>query len=410
MDIDKLRKTYPKLIAYMKTKGMHKNSYMDTERMIKKILSHEGEFSSYADYYQKYIDKDGLRAANPKFSHIRALIYRIWAFDEYDHYPNGFKFKPIIHPDTHYQALNDFFRSIVDKIVENEEVKMLAKQTITIERNMIIKFFLNALKKGASDFNNMTPEMITSFFVKDGRIIRGNSIASKINKLLRPFAESFPIINMLMKYIVKRRDVVTLTEIISDEEVKKAKELVNTSDSSNDICLRDKAVVATALYTGMRGSDIANLTLDSIDWGNDRINIIQSKTQQRLTLPLPPSLGNIIYDYIVNERPKDTDSRQLFFNSVDQSKGLVASNVTAITHAFMGKLCDEKYSSKGLRALRHRLASKLLETGTEPAVISSILGHVEPTTINKYLDMDIENLRSCSLDISMFPVDEEVYR
>lgn len=411
MNLDKLRKNYPKLIEYMKSAKMCTTTCNNTEKMIKDILSHKGEFSSYQEYYQKFIDEDGLNAksANMKFAAHRTLLYRIWAFDEYDHFPDGFKFSKIVHPDIEYQNLNEFFKSIVDKIVKNEEINLLTKDTINRERKIAIHFFLNAQNQGADNFNNITPNMVTSFFIKDGKIIRGNSSASILKKLLRAFVEEFPILKILLNYIATRKDVVHLTELISDNEIKKAKNVLN-SKNNEKISLRDKAVVAIALYTGMRGSDIANLTLDNIDWGNDRINISQSKTKQKLTLPLIPSLGNILYDYIVNERPKNTNSRKLFFNMKDQRKELKADNIAALTHTFMGKLCNKRYSSKGLRVLRHRLASKLLELGTEPAVISSILGHAEPRTLNKYIDLDIENLRSCALDVSIYPVAEEVYK
>ena len=49
-----------------------------------------------------------------------------------------------------------------------------------------------------------------------------------------------------------------------------------------------------AIYTGLRGCDIAGLTLDAIDWNRDFIYIRQQKTEIPLELPLTAIVGNAI--------------------------------------------------------------------------------------------------------------------
>ena len=53
----------------------------------------------------------------------------------------------------------------------------------------------------------------------------------------------------------------------------------------------------------------------------------------------------------------------------------------------------------GLHSFRHSLASRLLEKDTPVNVISNILGHVNSDSVKSYLQIDVEKLRQCSLEV-----------
>ena len=55
------------------------------------------------------------------------------------------------------------------------------------------------------------------------------------------------------------------------------------------------------------------------------------------------------------------------------------------------------------------MATTLLANEVASPVISSILGHSSPESLNPYIDADIEHLRDCSLSISDYPVRKEVF-
>jgi len=56
----------------------------------------------------------------------------------------------------------------------------------------------------------------------------------------------------------------------------------------------------------------------------------------------------------------------------------------------------------GPHALRHSLASVLLEENTPLPVISEVLGHTNTDTTSIYLKIDVTHLRHCALDVSEF--------
>lgn len=88
-------------------------------------------------------------------------------------------------------------------------------------------------------------------------------------------------------------------QVLTDEELENIKQLLNAGILS----LRDNAILHLLLYTGLRGIDIVQLKLQSIDWSRDCMKLVQSKTKTELELPLLPVVGNALYDYIITERP-----------------------------------------------------------------------------------------------------------
>ena len=56
----------------------------------------------------------------------------------------------------------------------------------------------------------------------------------------------------------------------------------------------------------------------------------------------------------------------------------------------------------GPHALRHSLASALLEENIPLSVISEVLGHTAMDSTSIYLKIDVNHLRHCALDVSEF--------
>ena len=181
------------------------------------------------------------------------------------------------------------------------------------------------------------------------------------------------------------------------------------NDNSN-LTLRDKAVISIAMYTGLRGSDIAKMTVDTIDFERDLITLEQSKTHQKLVLPLRAVVGNAVMEYLKKERPKEVKIQRLFTHLYDPEKPISPDVIGKIARRFFNKLGIRKGECQnGIRLFRRYLDTKLLRNGVTPRYISEIMGHVSPESLNPYIDADIVHLRECGIDISKYPVGEEAF-
>jgi integrase len=197
-------------------------------------------------------------------------------------------------------------------------------------------------------------------------------------------------------------------QYLTSEEIQKVKGTL--ADGNDLLTLRDKAIGMLAFYTGLRGCDIARLTLDAINWDRDFIYIKQQKTEIPLELPLTAIVGNAIYDYLPSERPH-TDSRYIFVSQNKPYDRLENRSIGNVAARIMksASIRQSKGDQKGFHIFRHHLATALLGNGVPQPVISRILGHTSPDSLEPYLRADFPHLKECSISIEHFPVPKEVF-
>lgn len=161
---------------------------------------------------------------------------------------------------------------------------------------------------------------------------------------------------------------------------------------------RDSAITLLSLITGLRACDIRSLRLADIDWRGGTIGIVQQKTGNPLTLPLPPLVLAKLAHYVLDERPVSAEEK-VFLR-------LKAPHVALADHATIYVIVNKVFRASGIedmkvgtRALRYNAASKLLRAGTALPTISAILGHAHSDSTNVYLNADTERLLSCVLPL-----------
>jgi integrase len=89
------------------------------------------------------------------------------------------------------------------------------------------------------------------------------------------------------------------------------------------------------------------------------------------------------------------------------TSGSIANIVGKILHA--AGIRQSQGERRGTHIFRHYLASSLLENGIPQPVISKVLGHTAPNSLEPYLRADFIHLKECALSIDCFPVFEEVF-
>ncbi len=146
-----------------------------------------------------------------------------------------------------------------------------------------------------------------------------------------------------------------------------------------------------------------------IDWANDLIRIRQQKTDIPLELPLTKTIGNAIYDYLMMERPYN-ELPEIFLTQCTPYTRLQSTSLTNVAKKIMtvAKIRTQAGDRKGFHIFRHYLATTLLGKGVSQPVISRILGHTSPVSLNAYLSADFPHLKECSLSVECFPLRKEV--
>ena len=176
--------------------------------------------------------------------------------------------------------------------------------------------------------------------------------------------------------------------------------MLNKVDRANPIGKRNFAILKLAACLGMRSGDIVKLKFENFDWSKGVIQYEQEKGGNWHTLPLLNEVGESIIDYLKNGRPQ-SDLTFIFLKQSAPFTNLTAAALHPIMKKYrtLAKLPTEPPRKAGLHALRHSLASSLLEDLTPLPIISEILNHKKTETTRIYTRIDITSLRKCALEV-----------
>ncbi len=408
MNVQNLQDNYPKLISYLENNGYSK-TYVDRfKREITKILvlADSEDWSCYTDVYLEYTktphSPDYLREK-------RTIIGAIEQFDVHSRFPDGRRRHELFKRGA-YPLLSPEFKSVIDYYCEAEKKRGKKVTTIYTESHNASTFFLSLQQKGIVSLDKTTEEAVLSIFMSpDETLLRSCSYKKNITAVLKACIPYHPeTCQRILAFLPALRETRKNIQYLTSEEIQKVKEALANGECHLTLC--DKAIGMLALYTGLRGCDIAGMTLDSIDWDRDLIYIRQQKTEFPLELPLTAIVGNAIYDYLTAERPH-TEGRYLFVSQnkpYDQLKSRSIGNVAVRIMKAAG-IRQSKGDRKGFHIFRHHLATALLGNGVPQPVISRTLGHTSPDSLEAYLSADFPHLKECSINIEHFPVPEEVF-
>jgi integrase len=199
--------------------------------------------------------------------------------------------------------------------------------------------------------------------------------------------EVFPVI------FTNKRD--RIISFYSTEEVRK---VIDVLDPKSRNYTMNKCMVLIAAQIGLRSSDILGLKLSEIKWDKGLIERKQAKTGNLVSLPMPENIRLLLIDYIKNHRP-ECDSDYVFINQTSMNR-YCSTELLAIVRRLIRKTdISVKNRKVGPHALRHSLATRLLESNTPMPVITGILGHKNLNTTRAYLNIDIESLRKRSMEV-----------
>jgi integrase/recombinase XerD len=204
--------------------------------------------------------------------------------------------------------------------------------------------------------------------------------------------------------MVQARKQTRIPSVWSKDELEK---LVAAIDRRSPKGKRDYAIILLACHLGLRVADIKNLTVDDFHWPEKKLVFVQSKTKQRLSLPLTPELGWAVIDYLRYGRPQIESPYVFVRHMAPYGPFAEGDHLSQLIASYMARAHLPKLKKKrGMHSLRHTLASMLLENDTPLALISDILGHTDTDSTAVYLKVDIKRLRECALDPERSAVDE----
>jgi len=146
-----------------------------------------------------------------------------------------------------------------------------------------------------------------------------------------------------------------------------------------------------AFYTGMRGSEIARLRWNHIDFDNGLIYIREQKNRKEQTIPLNSKAREVLED--VDQGDSDDYVFQSpSFESKERNPKWFRENVS---DAFRAARKDAGLRDElSFHSLRHGFCTKLAEAGKSAVVIKEAARHADISTSMRYVHMANEQLKT----------------
>jgi integrase len=143
---------------------------------------------------------------------------------------------------------------------------------------------------------------------------------------------------------------------------------------------RNKNLILVLGYTGMRKSELLNLTVNDVDFNNRTIRIRQGKGRRDRILPMA--------DRIVVSLREQCDSKSAHDRVFDN---LNARSVYRIITGLANACGLEGFHP---HSLRHWFGTQLVERGASLRTVQELMGHKSLETTSVYLDVTARHLRN----------------
>ncbi len=212
---------------------------------------------------------------------------------------------------------------------------------------------------------------------------------NRIISAVRGFYKFLLIDGHIKKHPAENLDTPTkgfyLPKFMTEDEVEA---LLSQPDVSQEIGLRDRAILEMMYASGLRVTEAANLRIDDVDIDSG-ILTCKGKGNKERKVPLGKSAVEWLKSHLANRRKTEyIELRNLFLTAGGQP----------INRQTIFKFIKQYAEKAGLEdisphTLRHSFATHLLQRGADSRSVQAMLGHADISTTQIYTHITDQHLR-----------------
>lgn len=200
--------------------------------------------------------------------------------------------------------------------------------------------------------------------------------------LANEYIQKNPVENIVLPKLSKK-----LPKFLTIEEVDK---LLNI-ELKTPLDYRNKAMLELLYATGVRISELLNLTISNVSFEDDLIRVIGKGSKERV-IPVGEIAMESLVNYLENYRNillKNKSSEYLFLNTFGDP----------ISRQGFFKIIKKECLKKGINddigphTLRHSFASHMLNNGADLRIVQELLGHSDISTTQIYTHLTNDKIR-----------------
>ncbi len=271
--------------------------------------------------------------------------------------------------------------------------KGLSKNTVASYRTDLVHFIGHFEKIGVKDIDRIKRQDITDYMLGlKEKGLSSNSISRAlvaIKMFYRFLVQEHFIKDDIAGIIESPKLIRPLPNVMGMQDVER---LLDSPDLRDWMGVRDKAALELMYATGMRVSELVELTMEGLNLDVGFIKCRGKGDKERI-VPIGKKAKEAVIRYMEKVRPKLLKKRQdphLFISRLGKK-------VSRVSFWKMIKRCSKAARIKKdvtPHTLRHSFATHLLERGADLRVVQEMLGHSDISTTQIYTHINKERLKS----------------
>ena len=147
--------------------------------------------------------------------------------------------------------------------------------------------------------------------------------------------------------------------------------------------LRDKLIITTLFYTGVRRAELLNLSWNDLNLENSILTVRSGKGNKDRIIPIHKSLLSLIDAYLTMRLPLKNNA--LFIG--ESGKKLCKNSFTSMLKMYLSLsgLAKKGYSA---HSFRHSFATHLIQSGADLFKVQRLLGHQSLDSTKVYINFN----------------------
>lgn len=267
--------------------------------------------------------------------------------------------------------------------------KRMSKNTVKAYIDDVMKFLIFLQGKKVNRIEKIRLKDVESFFSalklsNRSRARAGSSLRSFFRFLSQngvsiPFEVDEISLPKIPKYLP---DVLTVDEV---------NRLIDSVSGNDFLSVRDRAILEILYATGMRVSELVNLTLSQVDLNEQLINVIGKGNKERI-VPFGKSALEALKRWLLLR------SSALLSKGRTSSYLFLSKNLKKLTRDAVFRMLLKRAKACGIRnisphTLRHSCATHMIENGADLRAVQEMLGHASLSTTEIYTHVSTNLLK-----------------
>lgn len=283
------------------------------------------------------------------------------------------------------------FQDILNDYITDMSEQEYRPATIEVRKIFATQFLVSVYKQGIRSISEISGSHV-GYAILSATSVEG--MCQKLPCFLKYLYKKGLTDLKLQKAIPSIIPKKNLPSVYNKDELARILSGIDTSSVSGK---RDYAILILLMTYGLRAKDLIELKIENIDFQHCRLSFTQSKTGSYYCAELLPPVKTALESYLAEVNPLEgTDV--LFYSTYAPYQPLGRGAVWSIVSRRINAAVDTTGRHQGAHAIRSSLASGLIADDVPYPVVQNVLGHTDPNATKRYVAIDVERLRKCSLD------------